>query len=63
MTPRVSSRAGGSPVCEGLRCRLACKGFQMPNRGTYRGWASHLSQLTTFSIFCNFLMQLGPSKH
>lgn len=63
MMPRVSSRAGGSPVCEGLRCCLACKGFHMPNRGTYGVWASHLSQLTTFSSFCNFLMQLGPSRH
>ena len=63
MMPRVFSRADGSLICEGLRCCLDCKGFLMPNRRTYRSWASRLSQLTAFSIFCNFLIQLGPSKH
>ena len=63
MMPRVFSRADGSLSYEGLRCCLDCKGFLMPNRGTYGSWASHLSQLTAFSIFCNFLMRPGPSKH
>ena len=60
MMPRVFSRADGSPLYEGLRCCLDCKGFLMPNRGTYRSWASHLSQFTVFSIFLQLPDAAGP---
>lgn len=60
MTPSIAFRADSSPVREGSRSPLACQGFQLPNRGTSRGWPPQLSQLTASSTFCNFPMQLGP---